>query len=189
MSKFAPWLYGIVALLIVAGLFYFGHTRYQDGLKAGELELQTYKGQVEQQRALDATAAKNRLIEKTRALNAASQRLDAVDQALTTALDQLNRRLSHAAETPKPVAGHPAPGLLSVDGLRFYNDSLGLQTGSASSTPRESGQEDSTAGTADSGVSREDLLAHIRDYGLWCRQTAAQRDELINSLGAQDERK
>ncbi|MTD32405.1 hypothetical protein [Paludibacterium denitrificans] len=180
----------LIALLVSVGLcaggvLWFGHSRFEAGLASGRAELTGYKLQVETQRGIDAEAAHRRYQDKADELAMASNKLDQVQQYLDTAREQLNRRITHAALPPQPVAGQPSPGLLSVDGLQFYNDALGLglQAG-----PGTDGTDQSHRGrnrrlsAADSGVSREDLLAHVRDYGTWCRKTAAQRDELIDLL-------
>ncbi|WP_024303320.1 hypothetical protein [Pseudogulbenkiania sp. MAI-1] len=177
----------LIALLVSAGLvtgavLWYGHTRFNAGLQVGRVELAAYKLQVAEQRAKDADAAQTRYQAKVDALAAASAQLDQVQQYLDSARAQLTRRISHAAQPPQPLAGQPAPGLLSVDGLQFYNAAFGLHAGSGTAGTDQPDQEGAAAGAADSGVSREDLLAHSRDLGLWCRAVAAQRDELINLL-------
>lgn len=178
----------LVAIIVAAGsLWGFGHSRFAAGLSAGRAELTDYKIEIERQHAADTAAAAKRYQDKVNDLAAASDRLSALQQDLDAAHEQLTRRIPYAAQAPKPVAGQPAPGLLSVDGLQFYNAALGLSlpAGSGTTGTGQPDPESSAAGTADSGVSREDILAHIRDVGFWCRSTVAQRDELLTLLHAQ----
>ena len=165
----------------VGTALWFGHSRFEAGLSAGRAELTDYKIEIERQHAADTAAAAKRYQDKVNDLAAAGDRLTALQLDLDTAHEQLTRRIPYAAQTPKPVAGHPAPGLLSVDGLQFYNAALGLslQAGPEAAGTGQPDPDGSPAGTADSGVSREDILAHIRDVGFWCRSAVAQRDALL----------
>ncbi|EEG08234.1 hypothetical protein [Pseudogulbenkiania ferrooxidans] len=172
----------VLAGLVAGAALWFGHARFEAGLASGRSELTAYKLEVAEQRTRDAGAAHRRYQAKVDELAAASARLDQLQQDLDNIRAQLTRRIPHAAQPPKPVAGQPSPGLLSVDGLQLYNAAFGLQAGYGTAGTDQPDQEDPAAGAADSGVSREDLLAHSRDLGLWCRAVAAQRDELIDLL-------
>ncbi|WP_114152631.1 hypothetical protein [Chromobacterium haemolyticum] len=169
----------LAALAAVVGGFWYGHGQYQQGLAAGRADLSVYRAQVAEQRRIDGAAALQRYQEQTRQLADVSAQLDVTLTALDTARDQLTRRIPRAAQRPAPVAGADNPGLLSVDGLRVYNDALGLRADASTPAAGQPDAGNAAAASADSGVSRADLLAHARDYGAWCQSVAAGRGALI----------
>ncbi|WP_054285109.1 hypothetical protein [Gulbenkiania mobilis] len=174
--------------LAAVAVSWYGNSRYDaghvDGLKVGRGELAVYRQQVAEQKSRDAAAATLRYQTLANSLLATSNRLAVTGGLLNTLRDQLNRRLPNAAQAPTSLPGQPADGLLSVSGLQFYNDALGvspLPAGREATSTVQSGTENTAAGATDSGVLREDLLAHAADYGHWCRELAAQRDALIDA--------
>ncbi|MCD5329607.1 hypothetical protein ACFFU8_17790 [Chromobacterium piscinae] len=169
----------LAALAAAIGGFWYGHSQYQQGLAVGRAELSAYRGQVAEQRRIDGAAALLRYQEQTRQLADVSGQLDVTLTALDAARDQITRRITRAAQRPAPVAGADNPGLLSVDGLRVYNDALGLRADASAPAAGQPDADNAAAAAADSGVSRADLLAHARDYGAWCQSVAASRGALI----------
>jgi len=87
---------------------------------------------------------------------------------------------------PAPGAGaRPLPECVFTRGwLRDYNAALGLSEGGTPATASDTGQDSSEAASADAwllpadGVTQADILAHVADYGAWCRGTAAQVEQL-----------
>ncbi|AUH51225.1 hypothetical protein CXB49_10590 [Chromobacterium sp. ATCC 53434] len=161
---------------------------FQMGRASGRTELATYRAQVAEQRRIDGAAALQRYHEQTRQLADVSGQLDVTLTALDAAREQFTRRIPRAAQLPAPRAGADNPGLLSVDGLRVYNDALGLRADASAPAAGQPDANDAAATPADSGVSRADLLAHARDYGAWCQSVAAGRDALIKLERTQDGR-
>ncbi|MEN6082827.1 hypothetical protein [Chromobacterium piscinae] len=168
-----PVLLGLIDLAVVGGL------AYSAGRTTGRAELSAYRAQVAEQRRIDGAAAMQRYQEQTRQLADVSGQLDVTLTALDAARDQLTRRIPRAAQRPAPVVGADNPGLLSVDGLRVYNDALGLRADASAPAAGQPDADNAAASAVDSGVSRADLLAHARDYGAWCKSVAAGRGALI----------
>lgn len=176
------WLpFGLRGVLLALAATAVAWLAFSAGESAGLRQLAEYRGQVAEQRQKDAAAAVDRLRQQSVRLAASDARLADQDTAMQTLKNQLNRSLTRAAHIPVPAAADA--GLLSVDGLRFYNAAFGLRAADASAAAGTSDAENAAAGAADSGVSRADLLAHGRDLGSWCQALAAQRDELQAALG------
>ena len=176
------WLpFGLRGVLIALAAAAVAWLAFSAGESAGLRQLAEYRGQVAEQRQKDTAAAADRLRQQSAQLAASDARLADQDTALQTLKNQLNRSLTRAAHIPVPAAADA--GLLSVDGLRFYNAAFGLRAADASAAAGTADAENAAAGAADSGVSRADLLAHSRDLGGWCQALAAQRDELQAALG------
>ncbi|OWY40060.1 hypothetical protein CEK28_04815 [Xenophilus sp. AP218F] len=176
LQRLRLWWPALPVLLCMAAVGWFG---YDIGRTAGQRDLAAYRAQVTEQRQRDSAAALQRYQARTEQLAAVSGRLDAALTDLDATRDQLKARIPHAAQRPAPAVGAADAGLLSVDGLRFYNAALGLRADARAAAAGQPDAADAAAGAADSGVSRADLLAHVADYGAWCRQLAAQRDALI----------
>lgn len=179
MLEWLPFgLRGVLTALAAAAVAWLA---FSAGESAGLRQLAEYRGQVAEQRQKDTAAAADRLRQQSTQLAASDARLADQDTALQTLKNQLNRSLTRAAHIPVPAAADA--GLLSVDGLRFYNAAFGLRAADASAAAGTADAENAAAGAADSGVSRADLIAHSRDLGGWCQALAAQRDELQAALG------
>ncbi|OQS44032.1 hypothetical protein [Chromobacterium haemolyticum] len=180
MLEWLPFgLRGVLTVLAAAAVVWLA---FSAGESAGLRQLADYRGQVAEQRQKDAAAAAARLRQQGALLAASDARLADQDTALQALKNQLNRSLTRAAHIPVPAAADA--GLLSVDGVRFYNASFGLRAADASAVAGTTDAADAAASAVDSGVSRADLLAHSRDLGGWCQALAAQRDELQAALGA-----
>ena len=129
--------------------------------------------------------ARRRLEEETARAAAVAGELSETRSRLAAERRAFNRRMIRVSEeASRRCAG------LSADWVRLYNEALGL-------APVESVPSDPAAGAgaaagsapaAGSGlqpgtpvtVGPEDLLAHVRDYGGYCRSLRAQTEALLS---------
>lgn len=167
-----------VALALVAGMaFLAGYGRGADDARQ-ECEARIAVMEKDRARQEQARARGDRL-----ALELA-QKTKELDAERTS----VNRRLAHVAETARrDCAG------LSADWVRLYNQALGL-AGTGTGRGAESGRTGpgnaadapEPAGTAGAGIqpntlaTPEDVLAHVRDYGQYCRKLEAGYRALAN---------
>ena len=144
------WLpFGLRGVLIALAAAAVAWLAFSAGESAGLRQLAEYRGQVAEQRQKDTAAAADRLRQQSAQLAASDARLADQDTALQTLKNQLNRSLTRAAHIPVPAAADA--GLLSVDGLRFYNAAFGLRAADASAAAGTADAENAAAGAADSG--------------------------------------
>ena len=146
----------------------------------------------EQARAEAMAAAEKSARERLAAAIARGDRLALEVAQKTKELDaeraSVNRRLAHVAETARrDCAG------LTADWVRLYNQALGL-AGTGTGRGAESGRTGTgnaadapgAAGAAGTGIrpdalaTPEDVLAHVRDYGQYCRKLEAGYRALAN---------
>lgn len=177
-----------VALALVAGMaFLAGYGRGADDAR------QEYEARIavmEKDRAQQDLArahavavaeksARERLATATARGNRLAEELARKTQELDVERASVNRRLAHVAEAARrDCAG------LSADWVRLYNQALGL-TGSGHNAasgrtgPGNVADASKPAGAAGTGIqpdaltTPEDLLAHVRDYGRYCRKLEA----------------
>ena len=149
--------------------------------------LQTAWAEQERSRAETVAAAEKSARERLAAETARWDRLAAELAAKTTELDaeraSINRRIRDVSETARrDCAG------LTADWVRLYNEALGLDNRSENeaSAPGKPADSSRPAGTSRAGVREdalttpEDVLAHIRDYGGYCRSMEAAYQALID---------
>ena len=105
------------------------------------------------------------------------------NQELNRERREFNRRLKDVSEAARrDCAG------LTADWVRLYNEALGLdnRSGNEASAPGKPSDASRSAGTSRAGVqpdaltTPEDVLAHIRDYGGYCRSMEAAYQALID---------
>jgi hypothetical protein len=108
--------------------------------------------------------------------NALSMDVYNTRRELASARADITRRIAHAA------ASVPADCVFGPEFVGVWNDALGLPAAPGVPQGGDSGGAGgnaTAAGPADAGVrglapvSAADLLAHIRDVGQWCRESAA----------------
>lgn len=193
MLKLLSWLGGLAdntlpalvcVLAFIAGYMHGGNTAEQEG-KARIAALQTTWAEQERSRAEAVAAAEKSARERLAAEVARGDRLAAeltdTARALDKARADLNRRIRDVSET----ARRACPGL-PAEWVRLYNEALGLagadtghNAGSGRTGAVRAADTADAAGTAGTGVqpdaltTPEDVLAHIRDYGGYCRRLEA----------------
>ena len=179
-----------VALALVAGMaFLAGYGRGADDARqeceARIAVMEKDRARQEQARAEAMAAAEKSARERLAAAIARGDRLALEVAQKTKELDaeraSVNRRLVHVAETARrDCAG------LTADWVRLYNQALGL-AGTGTGRGAESGRTGTgnaadapgAAGAAGTGIrpdalaTPEDVLAHVRDYGQYCRKLEA----------------
>ena len=183
-----PLLLCLLALL--AGYTHGRDTAEQEG-KARIAALQTAWAEQERGRAEAVAAAEKSTRERLAAATERGDKLAAELANTTRALDaaraDLNRRIRHVSET----ARRDCPGL-PAEWVRLYNEALGLaetgpdhSAGGGSSGSGGAADASGSAGAAGAGIqpdaltTPEDVLAHIRDYGHYCRRMEAGYRALI----------
>lgn len=183
-----PLLLCLLALL--AGYTHGRDTAEQEG-KARIAALQTAWAEQERGRAEAVAAAEKSARERLAAEVERGDRLAAELNEKTRTLDavraDLNRRIRDVSET----ARHDCPGL-PAGWVRLYNEALGLaetgpdhSAGGGSSGSGGAADASGSAGAAGAGIqpdaltTPEDVLAHIRDYGQYCRRMEAGYRALI----------
>ncbi|MGN0008681.1 MAG: hypothetical protein ACI33N_03375 [Desulfovibrionaceae bacterium] len=174
-------------ILILSAAFLAGYVRGEDGTRQ-EYEariaiMERDRAREEQARAETVAAAeksaRERLAAATKRGNRLAAELTAATRALGAARARLNRRIRDVSET----ARRDCPGL-PAEWVRLYNEALGLAgsghraRGGRADTVRIAGAADASgaSGTGilpDALATPEDLLAHVRDYGQYCRRMEA----------------
>ena len=191
LSKIPDWLW---AVLICAAIFGAGVWRGIDVASARyEAELAAVNTtHAEQERARAeavATAEKNareRLAAETERGNKLAGELLSKTQQLDAERASVNRRIRDVSETARrDCAG------LSREWVRVYNEALDLpgagdRPGGHNATTSATHNATVPSRTARSGVQSaelatpEDVLAHVRDYGQYCRKLEAGYRGLVD---------
>lgn len=199
MKTFLGWLTNLFdsgplllfcLLSMLAGYVHGRDTAEQEG-KARIAALQTAWAEQERSRAEAVAAAEKSARERLAAATERGDRLAAeltkTTRALDTARADLNRRIRDVSES----ARRACPGL-PAEWVRLYNEALGLagadaghSAGSGHAGSVNAADTADAAGPAGTGIqpdaltTPEDVLAHIRDYGLYCRSMEAGYRALI----------
>ena len=139
--------------------------------------------------AAAARAARERLEKETARVAALSAELSDARKKLAKERQTFDARLQKVASAARrDCAG------LSAGWVRLYNEALGLAAGasggpgSESADPAGTAQNAGQAGTARAGVrgdalaTPEDVLAHVRDYGGYCRGLENQLATLARAV-------
>ena len=176
---------------LLAGYLHGRDTAEQEG-NARIAALQAAWAEQERSRAEAVAAAEKSARERLAAATERGDRLAAeltnTARELDAARADLNRRIRHVSET----ARRDCPGL-PAGWVRLYNEALGLAgpdagRGAGSEGEGSGGAADASgsAGAAGAGLQSdtlttpEDVLAHIRDYGGYCRRLEAGYRALID---------
>lgn len=174
---------------LLAGYLHGRDTAEQES-NARIAALQAAWAEQERSRAEAVAAAEKSARERLAAATERGDRLAAeltnTARALDAARADLNRRIRHVSETARrDCAGLPA------EWVRLYNEALGLAgsgriPGGEVQGPGRAADASGSAGTAFSGIqpdaltTPEDVLAHVRDYGQYCRRLEAGYRTLID---------
>ena len=174
---------------LLAGYLHGRDTAEQEG-NARIAALQAAWAEQERSRAEAVAAAEKSARERLAAAAERGDRLAAeltnTARALDAARADLNRRIRRVSETARrDCAGLPAGW------VRLYNEALGLAgpgriPGGEVQGPGRAADASGSAGAAFSGIqpdaltTPEDVLAHIRDYGQYCRRLEAGYRTLID---------
>ena len=177
-------------LSMFAGYVHGRDTAEQEG-KARIAALQTAWAEQEHSRAEAMGAAEKSARERLAAATERGDRLAAeltkTTRALDTARADLNRRIRDVSES----ARRACPGL-PAEWVRLYNEALGLagadaghNAGNGRTGAVNAADTADAAGPAGTGIqpdaltTPEDVLAHVRDYGQYCRRMEAGYRALI----------
>lgn len=184
-----PLVICLAALL--AGYSHGRNTAEQEG-NARIAALRAAWAEQERSRAEAVAAAEKSARERLAAATERGDRLAAeltnTARELDAARADLNRRIRRVSET----ARRDCPGL-PAGWVRLYNEALGLAGSDAGHSAGSEGESSGgaadasgPAGAAGAGLqpdaltTPEDVLAHIRDYGLYCRRLEAGYRALID---------
>lgn len=172
-----PWL--LCAVSLFAG-YVHGRDTAGEEAKAQIAAIQTAHAEAV---AAAEKSARERLAESAALADRLQADLVNKNQEMDRERREFNRRLKDVSETARrDCAG------LTADWVRLYNEALGLHDspGSNPSAPGKPSDASRSAGTSRAGVqpdaltTPEDVLAHIRDYGGYCRSMEAAYQALID---------
>ena len=171
-----PWLLCVVSLF--AG-YVHGRGTAGEEAKAQIAAIQTAHAEAV---AAAEKIARERLAESAALADRLQADLVNKNQEMDRERREFNRRLKDVSE----VARRDCAGL-TADWVRLYNEALGLdnRSGNEASAPGKPSDASRSAGTSRAGVREdalttpEDVLAHIRDFGGYCRSMEAAYRALI----------
>ena len=176
LGKIPSWLWAVLVCVVIYGA---GVWR---GLDVVTEEYEAKIAAMNATRAEAVAAAEKNARERLAAETARGEKLARELAAKTAELDaeraSVNRRIRDVSEKARrDCAG------LSLEWVRLYNEALGFgaghSAGNEGSAPGGTHDAPGSAGAARAGVqpdalaTPEDVLAHIRDYGLYCRRLEA----------------
>ena len=171
-----PWLLCVVSLF--AG-YVHGRDTAGEEAKAQIAAIQTAHAEAV---AAAEKSARERLAESAALADRLQADLVNKNQEMDRERREFNRRLKDVSEAARrDCAG------LTADWVRLYNEALGLdnRSGNEASAPGKPSDASRSAGTSRAGVREdalttpEDVLAHIRDFGGYCRSMEAAYSALI----------
>ena len=171
-----PWLLCVVSLF--AG-YVHGRDTAGEEAKAQIAAIQTAHAEAV---AAAEKSARERLAESAALADRLQADLVNKNQEMDRERREFNRRLKDVSEAARrDCAG------LTADWVRLYNEALGLdnRSGNETSAPGKPSDASRSAGTSRAGVREdalttpEDVLAHIRDFGGYCRSMEAAYSALI----------
>ena len=171
-----PWLLCVVSLF--AG-YVHGRDTAGEEAKAQIAAIQTAHAEAV---AAAEKSARERLAESAALADRLQADLVNKNQEMDRERREFNRRLKDVSEAARrDCAG------LTADWVRLYNEALGLdnRSGNEVSAPGKPSDASHSAGTSRAGVREdalttpEDVLAHIRDFGGYCRSMEAAYRALI----------
>ena len=173
---YLPWLLCVVSLF--AG---YVHGRDTAGEEA-KAQIATIQTAYAEAVAAAEKSARERLAESAALADRLQADLVNKNQEMDRERREFNRRLKDVSEAARrDCAG------LTADWVRLYNEALGLdnRSGNEASAPGKPSDASRSAGTSRAGIREdalttpEDVLAHIRDYGGYCRSMEAAYSALI----------
>ena len=184
LSKIPSWLWAVLVCVVIYGAgVWRGLDVVTEEYEARIATMNATHAEQERARAEAVAAAEKNARERLAAETARGEKLARELAAKTAELDaeraSVNRRIRDVSEAARrDCAG------LSAGWVRLYNEALGLadsgdSAGREGSAPGGAHDAPGSAGAARAGVqpdalaTPEDVLAHIRDYGLYCRRLEA----------------
>ena len=184
LSKIPSWLWAVLVCVVIYGAgVWRGLDVVTEEYEARIATINAAHAEQERTRAEAVAAAEKNARERLAAETARGEKFARELAAKTAELDaeraSVNRRIRDVSEKARrDCAG------LSREWVRLYNEALGLagsyySAGNEGSAPGGAHDAPGSAGAARAGVqpdalaTPEDVLAHIRDYGLYCRRLEA----------------
>ena len=183
LGKIPSWLWAVLVCVVIYGAgVWRGLDVVTEEYEAKIATMNATHAEQERARAEAVAAAERRAHEALVAATARGEKLARELAAKNAELDaeraSVNRRIRDVSEAARrDCAG------LSAGWVRLYNEALGLGTGHSAgnegSAPGGAHDAPGSAGSAgarvqpDALATPEDVLAHVRDYGLYCRKLEA----------------
>lgn len=189
LSKIPSWLWAVLVCVVIYGAgVWRGLDVVTEEYEAKIAVMNAVRAEEERARAEAVAAAERQAHEALVAATARGEELARELATKTAELDaeraSVNRRIRDVSEKARrDCAGLPAGW------VRLYNEALGLAPAApeasapAAGIGAPAGSASATGAGVRSGasvmVSPEDLLAHARDYGGYCRNLRAQAEALL----------
>ena len=184
LSKIPSWLWAVLVCVVIYGAgVWRGLDVVTEEYEARIATINAAHAEQERTRAEAVAAAEKNARERLAAETARGEKFARELAVKTAELDaeraSINTRIRDVSEKARrDCAG------LSREWVRLYNEALGLagsyySAGNEGSAPGGAHDAPGSAGAARAGVqpdalaTPEDVLAHIRDYGLYCRRLEA----------------
>ncbi|MBS5454934.1 MULTISPECIES: hypothetical protein [Bilophila] len=184
LSKIPSWLWAVLVCVVIYGAgVWRGLDVVTEEYEARIATINAAHAEQERTRAEAVAAAEKNARERLAAETARGEKFARELAVKTAELDaeraSINKRIRDVSEKARrDCAG------LSREWVRLYNEALGLagsyySAGNEGSAPGGAHDAPGSAGAARAGVqpdalaTPEDVLAHIRDYGLYCRRLEA----------------
>ena len=184
LSKIPSWLWAVLVCVVIYGAgVWRGLDVVTEEYEAKIAAMNATRAEEERARAEAVAAAEKNARERLAAETARGEKFARELAVKTAELDaeraSINKRIRDVSEKARrDCAG------LSREWVRLYNEALGLagsyySAGNEGSAPGGAHDAPGSAGAARAGVqpdalaTPEDVLAHIRDYGLYCRRLEA----------------
>ena len=184
LGKIPSWLWAVLVCVVIYGAgVWRGLDVVTEEYEAKIAAMNATRAEEERARAEAVAAAEKNARERLAAETARGEQFARELAVKTAELDaeraSINKRIRDVSEKARrDCAG------LSREWVRLYNEALGLagsyySAGNEGSAPGGAHDAPGSAGAARAGVqpdalaTPEDVLAHIRDYGLYCRRLEA----------------
>ena len=183
LSKIPSWPWAVLVCVVIYGAgVWRGLDVVTEEYEARIATINAAHAEQERTRAEAVAAAEKNARERLAAETARGEKFARELAVKTAELDaeraSINKRIRDVSEKARrDCAG------LSREWVRLYNESLGLgaghSTGNEGSAPGGIGDAPGSAGSAGTRVQQdalatpEDVLAHVRDYSLYCRKLEA----------------
>lgn len=193
LSKIPSWLWAVLVCVVIYGAgVWRGLDVVTEEYEARIATMNATHAEQERARAEAVAAAEKNARERLAAETARGEKLARELAAKNAELDaeraSVNRRIRDVSEKAhRDCAG------LSREWVRLYNEALGLagsyySAGNEGSAPGGAHDAPGSAGTAHAGVRQdalatpEDVLAHVRDFGGYCRKLEAGYRGLVDYI-------
>ena len=192
LSKIPSWPWAVLVCVVIYGAgVWRGLDVVTEEYEAKIAVMNAVRAEEERARAEAVAAAERQAHEALVAATARGEKLARELAAKTAELDaeraSVNRRIRDVSEKARrDCAG------LSLEWVRLYNEALGFGAGHSAGNEGSAlgGADDApgSAGTAHAGVRQdalatpEDVLAHVRDFGGYCRKLEAGYRGLVDYI-------